>query len=105
MLLIGLVLGVGVLAAGVLYALSLRWPAVTVAPRIGGEVIKEADDFFGKTVIVAARIADHAGGGEIVVSASVKALINGDGEFAFDEGRRTTLKGLAGEQQVFRVVW
>jgi len=41
MLLIGLVLGAGVLAAGVLYALSLRWPAVTVAPRIGGEVIKE----------------------------------------------------------------
>ncbi|KKK82898.1 hypothetical protein LCGC14_2798790, partial [marine sediment metagenome] len=45
--------------------------------RIGlhtGEAIKEADDFFGKNVILAARIAGQAQGGEILVSSLLKEL-------------------------------
>jgi membrane-associated phospholipid phosphatase len=41
MLLIGLVLGAAVLAAGAVYAIAQRWPGATVAPRISGELIKD----------------------------------------------------------------
>ena len=46
--------------------------------RIGlhtGEAIKEGEDFFGRTVIVAARIACEASGGQILVSSLLKALV------------------------------
>ena len=38
-----------------------------------GEAIKEGEDFFGKTVILAARIASQAAGGEILVNPSRRA--------------------------------
>jgi membrane-associated phospholipid phosphatase len=41
MLLLGLVLGAGVLAAAAVYGIALRWPEKTVAPKISGELIKE----------------------------------------------------------------
>ncbi len=76
--------------------------------RIGlhtGEVIKEADDFFGKNVILAARIAGQAQGGEILVSSLLKELTESAGDIAFGEGREVELKGLAGTHQVFEVGW
>src|SRR5262249_1630601 len=39
-----------------------------------GEAIREADDFFGKSVVLAARIAARAKGGEILVSSLIKEL-------------------------------
>ncbi len=77
-----------------------------VRVRIGlhtGEAIKEGDDFFGKNVILAARIADKARGGEILVSSLVKQLVESSGEFQFDDGKDVELKGLSGSQQVFSV--
>jgi class 3 adenylate cyclase len=76
--------------------------------RIGlhtGEVIREGEDFFGKNVILAARIAARAGGGEILVSNLLKELVASAGEFAFDDPQRVELKGLAGEHAVHRVRW
>ncbi|MEE8346318.1 MAG: protein kinase [Dehalococcoidia bacterium] len=76
--------------------------------RIGlhtGEAIKEADDFFGKNVILAARIAGQAGGGEILVSSLLKELTESGGDIAFGEGREVELKGLSGQHHVFEVVW
>ena len=70
-----------------------------------GEVVREADDFYGRHVNLASRIADQAQGGEILVSALLKELAEGSGEFAFDEGRDVNLKGLSGEQRVFTLVW
>ena len=69
--------------------------------RIGlhtGEVISEEGDYFGKNVILAARIAAQAVGGEILVSEELRAAAssgNGNG-LRFDEGRELELKGLAG---------
>ena len=37
-----------------------------------GEVIREADDFFGRTVIVGARVASAAVGGEVLVTDDVR---------------------------------
>ncbi|MBI1886168.1 MAG: hypothetical protein HYS09_07660, partial [Chloroflexi bacterium] len=76
--------------------------------RIGlhtGEAIKEADDFFGKNVILAARIADQAGGGQVLVSSLLRELTQSAGEFTFDKGREVELKGLSGLHRVFEVVW
>jgi len=76
--------------------------------RVGihtGEPIHEARDLFGKAVIIAARIASHARGGEIVVSARVKELAEESGEFRFGTGRAATLKGLAGTYEVFEITW
>jgi class 3 adenylate cyclase len=74
--------------------------------RIGlhtGEVLREADDFFGRTVIMAARVSAKANGNEILVS-SVVAELTGD-SFEFGEPRLTELKGLPGAHQLFPVVW
>jgi class 3 adenylate cyclase len=65
--------------------------------RIGlhtGEVIREREDFFGKNVILAARIAAAAHGGEILVSALVRELVASTQEFDFGEPREERLKGL-----------
>jgi class 3 adenylate cyclase len=78
-----------------------------VQVRIGlhtGEVIHEAGDFFGKNVILAARIATHARGGEILASSLVKELTDG-GELGFDEGDEVELKGLARPYRLHRVAW
>ena len=51
-----------------------------VKVRVGlhaGEVIKEGEDFFGRNVIMAARVASQAHGGEILVSGVLKALVQG----------------------------
>ena len=79
-----------------------------VGLRIGlhtGEVTKEGYDFFGRSVIVAARIGAAARSGEILVSSLVRELTAGAEEFAFDGGREVELKGLAGLQRVFAAEW
>jgi adenylate cyclase len=64
-------------AAGVLCALDLvrRAPeAVEVPARVGvnaGPVVFQDGDYFGRTVNVAARIADYARPGEVLVSRAV----------------------------------
>ena len=79
-----------------------------VQVRIGlhtGEAIKEADDFYGKNVILAARIAGQAQGGEILVSSLLKELTESAGDIAFGEGREVELKGLVGSHRVHQIQW
>jgi class 3 adenylate cyclase len=85
---------------------AARGAGEPIRVRIGlhtGEPIKEAEDFFGKAVIVAARIADHARGGEILVSSLLKELTESGGDIRFDAGQQVSLKGLAGPHRVFAV--
>jgi class 3 adenylate cyclase len=71
-----------------------------------GEAIAEEGDFFGRSVILAARIAAQASGGEILVSEELKRRAEGDGATCgFDAGRDLELKGLAGTHRVFRAEW
>ena len=75
--------------------------------RIGlhtGEAIRDADRFFGLTVILAARVAAEAGGGEIVASSSVEECLRDQG-FAFGTARTASLKGISEPQQIFPVQW
>jgi class 3 adenylate cyclase len=89
-----------------------------ISVRMGlhaGEAIREEGDFFGRSVILAARIAAQASGGEILVSQDLRAMVdpdglghdtaNGNGGVAFDEGRELELKGLSGTHRVFRARW
>ena len=76
--------------------------------RIGlhtGEAVKEADDFYGKHVVLASRIADEAKGCQILVSSLLKDLTESAGEFTFGERREVKLKGLKGKHGVFAVQW
>ena len=75
--------------------------------RIGlhtGEAIKEEADFYGKNIVLAARIADEAGGGEILASAVVKQLTESAGDLHFENERELELDGLAGTHTVYRVI-
>jgi len=75
--------------------------------RIGlhtGEAIKEETDFYGKNVVLAARITDQAQGGEILASSVVKQLTESSGDVRFEDERELELNGLAGKHTVYRVI-
>jgi class 3 adenylate cyclase len=83
-------------------------PEVALRIRVGlhtGEAIREADDFFGKNVILAARIAESAKGTQILASSLVKALTESAGDIFFGEEHRTELRGLSGSYRLFEVLW
>jgi class 3 adenylate cyclase len=76
--------------------------------RIGihtGEAIHRDGDFYGKSVILAARIADRAQGGEVLVSALVEQLVEPSGDLRFKDAGETELKGLTDPQRLYRVAW
>ena len=83
-------------------------PAEPIKVRIGlhtGEAIKEGEDFFGKSVILAARIASEASGEQILVSSLLKALVESSGDFVFGEAQGVELKGLTGVHEVYNARW
>jgi len=69
-----------------------------------GEAIREEADFYGKNVVLAARITDAAKGGEILASSVVKQLTESAGDVGFEDERQVQLNGLAGTHTVYRVV-
>jgi class 3 adenylate cyclase len=80
--------------------------SLPVRVRIGlhtGEVTKQGRDLFGLNVVLAARVADAAEGGEILVSAAVRKQAN-DG-IRYSKGRKVTLKGFSSPEQVYPVEW
>ena len=83
------------------------WPdGAHLRVRIGidtGEVIPEEKGYFGGTVLRAARIADLAQGGEVLISQATQLLASG----ALAEFRETGehgLKGVAGSHRLFEAV-
>jgi class 3 adenylate cyclase len=76
--------------------------------RIGmhtGEAIEQDGDLFGKPVILAARIANQAAGGEILVSSLVREIVESRGDLTFGASREVALKGLAGRHLLHPVLW
>ena len=68
-----------------------------------GEVEIRGDDIGGIGVHVAARVLEHAGPGELVVSAAVPLLVAGSG-VEFDDRGEHELKGVPGTWQLHSVV-
>jgi len=87
-------------AAAVLSALDMvaRLPAAGLPPaHVGvaaGPVVVQGGDYFGRTVNLAARIAAHAGAGQVLVSQSVVEAASPEG-VAFVELGELRLKGIA----------
>ncbi len=101
----GLLCAMGIQRAFATYNENAEEP---IRVRIGvhtGEALRDADKFFGKTVIVAARIAGEARGGEILVSSLVRDLTATIGDVRFGEERSAKLKGLSETQRLVRVEW
>jgi len=102
-------------AVGIQFALAERNESAEEPVRVrmglhAGETIKEEtpagkEDFFGRNVILAARIAAQARGGQILISSLLKALVDSAGDLTFDKGRDVELKGLSGTHRVHAVVW
>lgn len=65
-----------------------------------GTVVERNGDFFGQNVALAARIAAHAQGGEILVSDEVVELA--DDGFTFEPFGKVELKGFESAQQLWR---
>lgn len=78
-----------------------RWNGIRV--RIGahaGTSVRRGHDLFGLDVVMAARIADLARGGEILVSAALRDSVADADGFSFATGREVRLKGIADAQTV-----
>jgi len=75
--------------------------------RIGlnaGEPIREEQDLFGTVVIMAARIAATAAGGEILTSDVVRQLVAGKG-FLFADRGEVVLRGFEDPVRLYEVRW
>jgi class 3 adenylate cyclase/pimeloyl-ACP methyl ester carboxylesterase len=82
-------------------------PAERLYVRVGlnaGEPIEEDGDLFGATVILAARIAAKADGGEILVADTVRGLCSGKG-FLFADRGEFVAKGFEEPVRVYEVRW
>lgn len=76
--------------------------------RIGlntGEAMRVGDDYLGRAVITAARIADACDGGEIGVSELVRRLVESAGDLEFGDPREVHLKGLEAPERIHTVRW
>jgi adenylate cyclase len=87
-------------------------PASADAPRVrlrtglhSGFVIVNPEELLGRNVVLAARIATHAKGGEILVSSVLKEYTEKDPSFQFVERGEFHFKGVLGEHIVYAVLW
>jgi class 3 adenylate cyclase len=82
-------------------ALARSRPADRFRMRVGAH----AGEVPGENVHVAARVAEAARGGEILVSEAVRELIGPKGGFRFGPARVVSLESLGGEQLAHPVEW
>ena len=78
---------------------------VRVGLHTGEAVVGDGGDLFGRHVILAARIADQARGGEIVISDLVREIVEPRGDTSIVSSRTVRLKGLTGEHIIHSVRW
>lgn len=80
---------------------------LALAVKIGlsvGEPVEDHNDLFGAAVNLAARLCDHAHGGQILTSGAVRDLTIGKG-FTFEDLGATDLKGFPEAIHVYSVTW
>ena len=87
-------------------AFDSGWNGVDVPIRIGihsGNAESENGDYFGREVVVAARVSGEAAGGEILVTEEVQKRLGGT--IPLKSARIVSLRGLTGEFSTFSVMW
>ncbi len=89
-----------------------RWavddPERALKVRIGmhtGEVIAHKGNLFGQHVIKAARIANHADGGDLYISSLTKEMVASRGDIPMADPLDLELKGIEGPHFVYPVLW
>ncbi|HEX5143505.1 MAG TPA: adenylate/guanylate cyclase domain-containing protein [Mycobacterium sp.] len=78
-----------------------------VRVRIGihlGSSVRRGDDLFGRNVAIAARVAGHADGGEILITDSVRTAVEGTPEIELGRPREAELKGIRGSHELTPVL-
>ncbi len=83
-------------------------PARSLRVRIGmhtGNIFSVEEDFFGRAVVLAARIAGSARGGEVLVSAASKEYTEHLGRWNYGPTTSLSLKGLASPERVYSLDW
>ncbi|OZE36264.1 adenylate/guanylate cyclase domain-containing protein [Rhodococcus sp. 05-2254-4] len=81
-----------------------RWDRIRV--RMGvhvGSSVRRGDDLFGLNVAMAARVANQADGGEILVSEPVRNAIDRAHDLSLGTPRDVELKGMSGTFQLYPV--
>src|SRR5438552_7800231 len=69
-----------------------------------GDALRDEEiDYFGTPVVVARRLCDRAGAGQIFASAVVPTLLSGRREFDFDDLGGLELKGIAAPVHSFEL--
>jgi adenylate cyclase len=82
-----------------------RWQDIKVRMGIHmGDSVRRGDDLFGLNVAMAARIAGHADGGEVLVSDVVRQALGDVDGIALSTAELVELKGITGTHEVFPVV-
>lgn len=82
-------------------------PEATIAAGIGlnwGEIIRDQGDVFGHSVNMAARLADSAKGGQILVTPATRSKTESPEEFEFVDLDYRELKGI-GREKVLELHW
>jgi serine/threonine protein kinase/class 3 adenylate cyclase len=80
--------------------------APSIRVRVGlhtGNPVREGKDFFGTDVNLAARVADRALGGQVLVSSRLYNMLGAERAGRFGEPVEVELKGLAGRHRVYAV--
>ena len=89
--------------------LAQRSPDDAVRIRMGlhtGEaIVDDEGDLFGKHIIIAARVANLAEGGQILASRVVQEIASSRGDIEFGPPQPVELKGIEGDYMVHDVVW
>jgi class 3 adenylate cyclase/DNA-binding NarL/FixJ family response regulator len=83
-------------------------PGQALQIRVGlhvGDPVRAEDDVHGTAVVVAKRLCDRAGGGQILASDLVVGLVGKRGEFRFRSAGRLKLKGLSEATPAVTVEW
>lgn len=76
--------------------------------RIGmhtGNILQVEEDFFGRAVVLAARITGRAQGGEVLVSAASKKYTERLGRWNYGPPTSLSLKGLTSPERVYSLDW
>jgi class 3 adenylate cyclase len=78
---------------------------VRIGMHTGEAIVDDEGDLFGKHIIIAARVANLAGGAEILVSPVVKEIVSSRDDISFGPARIVRLKGIADDYIVHPVSW
>jgi len=85
-----------------------EYPVRPLILRMGlnaGDVLRDEQDFFGAAVNLAARIAEKANGGQILMSELVKGLAGPYPGFKYESRGNHRLKGFPDRYKLYEVIW